>query len=215
MSKIKAIIFDMDGVLIDAKEWHRNAFVSALLHFGYDVSSEISEDFEGLPTKKKLEILSVKKGLPKNLHESINKLKQTYTIEFINSNCKPLAIHQEALSKLKGEGYRLALASNSIRSTIDLMLEKADLNKYFEFTLSNQDVKEPKPNPEIYLKTLEKLGLKSDECLVVEDSPNGIEAATKSGAHVLEVKSVFDVTYQNVKNKINQIEQSLIMENVK
>jgi beta-phosphoglucomutase-like phosphatase (HAD superfamily) len=207
MTKIKAVIFDMDGVLIDAKDWHYEALNQALGLFGYEISRyDHLVTFDGLPTKKKLEMLSMERGLPKGLHNFINHMKQIYTMEHVYMKCKPLFNHQYALSKLKAEGYKLALGSNSVRITIDMMMEKADLNKYFDFTLSNQDVVKSKPDPEIYLKAIERLKLKPEECLVVEDNQNGVKAALASGANLLQVKDVYDVTYTNIKRRIAEIE---------
>lgn len=207
MTKIKAVIFDMDGVLIDAKDWHYEALNQALDLFGYKISRyDHLVTFDGLPTKKKLEMLSIEKGLPKGLHKFINHMKQIYTMEHVYMKCKPLFNHQYALSKLKAEGYRLALASNSVRATVDMMMEKADLRKYLDFSLSNEDVAKSKPDPEIYLKAISKLGLNPQECLVIEDNVNGIKAANASGAYLLKVDTVYDVTYQNIKNRINEIE---------
>lgn len=207
MIRIKAVIFDMDGVLIDAKDWHYEALNQALELFGYKISRyDHLVTFDGLPTKKKLEMLSIEKGLPKGLHKFINEIKQKYTMEHVYMKCKPLFCHQYALSKLKSEGYGLALASNSVRVTIDMMMEKADLQKYLDFTLSNQDVTKSKPDPEIYIKAISRFGLKPEECLIVEDNPNGIKAALASGANLLKVDTVNDVTYQNIKNRIREIE---------
>lgn len=210
MTKIKAIIFDMDGVLIDAKDWHYEALNQALDLFGYKISRyDHLVTFDGLPTKKKLEMLSLEKGLPKGLHKFINKMKQIYTMEFVYTKCKPLFNHQYALSKLKAEGYGLALASNSVRITIDMMMEKSDLQKYLDFTLSNQDVTNAKPNPEIYQTAIKRFGYKPEECLIVEDNPNGVRAALDSGANLLKVETVYDVNYLNIKNRIKEIEDSI------
>lgn len=207
MSKIKAIIFDMDGVLIEAKDWHYEALNQALELFGYKISRyDHLVTFDGLPTKKKLEMLSMERGLPKGLHKFINDMKQEYTMQHVYMKCKPLFCHQYALSKLKAEGYKLALGSNSVRITIDMMMEKADLAQYMDFTLSNQDVSKSKPDPEIYNTAINRLGLKPEECLIIEDNPNGIKAAIASGAHLLKVETVNDVTYQNIKKRIAEIE---------
>jgi beta-phosphoglucomutase-like phosphatase (HAD superfamily) len=206
-NKIKAIIFDMDGVLIDAKEWHYEALNQALELFGYSISRyDHLVTFDGLPTRRKLEMLSMERGLPRGLHDFINKMKQIYTMERVYIKCKPQFIHQYALSRLKAEGYRLAVASNSIRDTIDMMMEKADLVQYFEFMLSNQDVKKHKPDPEIYTTAINQLGLSSEECLIVEDNQNGIKAALASGGNLFKVETVNDVTYKNITDRINDIE---------
>lgn len=207
MGKIKAIIFDMDGVLIDEKEWHYEALNKALALFGYEISRyDHLITFDGLPTKTKLEMLSMERGLPERLHPYINKLKQKYTIERVYMDCHPIFTHQYALSKLKAEGYHLACASNSVRASIQLMMERSDLLQYLDFFLSNQDVVKAKPDPEIYDKAVERLGLLPDECVVCEDNKNGILSAQRAGTNVLEISSVYDVNYDNIKDFIKRIE---------
>lgn len=196
----------MDGVLIDAKDWHYESLNRALSHFGQEINRyEHLVTFDGLPTKKKLEMLSMEGRIPKGLHQFIDQLKQTYTMEIIYQKCKPVFHHQYALSKLKNEGYRLAVCSNSVRNTIDVMMEKSSLSQYLEFFLSNQDVIKGKPDPEMYNKAIERMGLSPKECLIVEDNENGIKAAKASGAHVLQVHNTGDVTYANIKRKLNSI----------
>jgi beta-phosphoglucomutase len=200
---IKAVIFDMDGVLIDAKDWHYEALNRALKHFGQEINRyEHLVTFDGLPTKKKLEMLTLEGRIPKGMHTFIDQLKQQYTMEIIYNKCKPIFHHQYALSKLKNEGYQIAVCSNSIRKTIEVMMEKSSLAPYLNFFLSNQDVVKGKPDPEIYTKAIEKLGLQPNECLIVEDNENGIKAAKASGGNLLQVNNIYDVTYQNIVNKI-------------
>ncbi len=207
MNKIKAVIFDMDGVLIDAKEWHYEALNRALGLFGYEISRyEHLVTYDGLPTADKLSMMTLEKQLPKGLHKYINALKQEYTMEKVFVNCRPLFVHEYALSKLKSEGYRLAVASNSIRATVDIMMQKASLERYLEFSLSNQDVTKAKPDPEIYNVAIERLGLNPWECLVVEDNKNGIAAAAASGANVMKVETVYDVNYDNIRKNIERCE---------
>jgi beta-phosphoglucomutase len=211
MPTIKAIIFDMDGVLIDAKDWHYEALNKALGLFGIEISRyDHLITYDGLPTKKKLEMLSAERGLPVHLHDFINSMKQQYTMEMVYAQCKPRFCHEYALSHLKRAGYKLAVASNSIRQTIQVMMEQSSLLPYLDFYLSNQDVKIGKPDPEIYTKAIQKLGLMPNECLVVEDNAKGIQAARASGAWVLEVSEVDDVTYQNISEKIIKIESTTI-----
>lgn len=203
---IKSIIFDMDGVLIDAKEWHYDALNRALGLFGLEISRyDHLVTYDGLPTKKKLEMLSIEKGLPIGLHKFINLIKQKYTMEIVYSKCKPIFHHEYALSRLKHEGYRLAVCSNSIRHTIEVMMEKSTLLQYLEFYLSNEDVTNGKPDPEMYLNAIGRLGLHPSECLIIEDNENGIKAAIASGAHLLRVDSIDDVNYYNISRRIEQI----------
>ncbi|NFO55423.1 HAD family phosphatase [Clostridium botulinum] len=200
---IKAVIFDMDGVLIDAKEWHYEALNKALRLFGYEISRyDHLVTYDGLPTSKKLEMLSMERGMPQKLHRFINDLKQQYTVDKIFTDCHPLFVHEYALSNLRAEGYKLAVASNSIRNTVDLMMQKSSLLQYLDFFLSNQDVKKGKPDPEIYQVAIAKLGVDPRECLVVEDNKNGIQAARLAGAHVMEVSTVYEVNLDNIRHHI-------------
>src|SRR5471032_1181815 len=117
MTKIKAVVFDMDGVLIDAREWHYEALNRALNHFGFTISRyDHVVTFDGLPTRMKLEMLSREQTLPRSLHGFLNELKQLYTTEIVHARCKPVFQHEYALSHLKAAGYKLAVASNSVRN---------------------------------------------------------------------------------------------------
>jgi beta-phosphoglucomutase-like phosphatase (HAD superfamily) len=206
-SKIKAVIFDMDGVLIDAKDWHYDALNKALAKFGMEISRlEHITTYDGLSTGQKLKILTKLNALPESLHDFINELKQQYTMDIVNQKCKPSFQHQYALSHLSNEGYKLAVASNSIRNSVSVMMEKSKLSEYLEFYLSNQDVVKAKPDPEIYNTAIKKLGLLPDECVIVEDNENGLKAARASGAHVLQVETVIDVNYDNIKKFIQELE---------
>jgi beta-phosphoglucomutase len=206
---IKAVIFDMDGVLIEAKDWHYEALNRALRLFGMEISRyEHLTTFDGLPTKRKLQILSTQNNLPVELHDFINDMKQRYTMEIVNAQCKPRFIHEYALSKLKANGYKLAVCSNSIRDTIEVMMRKAALAEYLEFIVSNQDVTKAKPDPEMYNKAIAQMGFSPNECLIVEDNENGIRAARASGAHVMEVDEVTDVTYANITARIAECEKA-------
>ena len=203
---IKAVIFDMDGVLIDAKEWHYEALNKSLNILGYSISRyDHLVLYDGLPTKQKLEMLSKERGLPKKLHTFINTVKQKYTMELVHSNCKPIFQHEYALSKLKSNGYKIACASNSIRNSIDIMLKKSDLYDYMDIIYSAEDVVNPKPDPEIYIKSIESLKLKPNNCLILEDNEHGILAAKASGAHVLVIKNIDEVNLQNIEEKIKEI----------
>lgn len=209
--KIKAVIFDMDGVLIEAKDWHYEALNKALSLFGYTITREEHlTAYDGLPTKVKLQFLTEQKGLPKALHKLINEMKQQYTAAMILQYCRPRFNHEFALAKLKSEGYKIAVCSNSIKSTIELMMDKSALAPYLTFTISNEEVKKAKPDPEIYNKAIERLGLSPKEVLVVEDNINGVKAALAAGANLLQVNTVDDVTYKNIKEKIKEIESKTL-----
>lgn len=197
----------MDGVLIDARDWHYRAFNRALGLFGMEISYyDHLVTYDGLPTYKKLEMLSAERGLSEKLHPFINEMKQKYTMELVYSHCKPQFHHEYALSRLKKEGYQLAVASNSIRDSVKVMMERSGLINYLDLYLSSQDVKMGKPDPEIYLLTIQRLGINGNECLIVEDNENGKRAARESGAWLMEVNDVKEVNYQNIIRTIQQLD---------
>ena len=114
--------------------------------------------------------------------------------------------HQYALKRLKDDGYKLAVCSNSIRKTIETLMELSSLSHNLDIIISNQDVENGKPNPEMYLKAMNNLGVEASECLILEDNPHGIEAAVASGGHLLKVGLPQEVTYQAIKARISEIE---------
>ncbi len=203
---IKAIIFDMDGVLIDARDWHYESLNKALSLFGFDINmSDHLNYFDGLPTRKKLIKLTNEYGFPEKLHEFINELKQKYTQEIAFVNCKPVFAHEYMLASLADMNFKLACCSNSVRESVDMMLSKAQLYDYFNYTLSNEDVEKPKPSPDMYQKAVKYLKMEPSECLIVEDNENGIKAAIASGCHVLRVKDPDDVHLDRVLTKVKEI----------
>ena len=203
MPRIRAVLFDMDGVLIDARDWHYEALNRALKLFGFAISRyDHLVTFDGLPTRKKLEMLSREQNLPVRLHGFLNDLKQVYTTEIVHARCKPRFQHEYALSRLKAEGYRMAVASNSVRASLELMMEKSQLRDYLDGIVSNQDVTQAKPAPEIYLKAAAMVGAAPAECLVVEDNANGIAAAQAAGCPLLVVQDVSEVTYDRIAARI-------------
>lgn len=203
---IKAVLFDMDGVLIDAKEWHYESLNRALELFGVSISrADHLTTFDGLPTKDKLKILSIEKGLPVELHSFINEMKQAYTMDIIQTQCKPQFEQEYALSKLKSLGFKIAVCSNSIRDSVVAMMEKSGLISYIDVIISNQDVSKGKPDPEMYQKAMSYFGLSPQHCLIVEDNENGIRAARAAGGHLLVVKEVSETNFQNIALRIQEI----------
>jgi len=204
---IKAVIFDMDGVLIDAKDWHYEALNRALRLFGMEISrSDHLTTFDGLPTRRKLEMLTVTENLPEGLHRFLNDLKQVYTLELVSSRCRPTFAHEFALARLKARGVKLAVASNSVRNSVVSMMDRANLTRHLDLMLSNEDVSRAKPDPEIYRTAMERLGVSPHEALIVEDNEHGIMAARASGGHLLVVQTPADVTLSNIDRRIAEIE---------
>jgi beta-phosphoglucomutase-like phosphatase (HAD superfamily)/dTDP-glucose pyrophosphorylase len=205
---IKAIIFDLDGVLVDADKWHFNALNVALQHSEVDPISwqEHLTIYKGIPTRKKLEILTERKGLPRELWDKINGSKQDVTTDIISKFCTP-DLEKIEMMKLLKRKYPVVICSNAIRPTVELMLQKSGLLPYVDFYLSNQDVKTPKPDPEIYLKAFERLGMQADECVIVEDSDVGKRAAAASGGVLCSVGGPSEVNYYRILRTIIESER--------
>jgi beta-phosphoglucomutase len=212
VTKIDAVVFDMDGVLIDAREWHYEALNRALGLLGYEITRyEHLSTYDGLPTRRKLQMLTIERGLPEQLHGFVNSLKQQYTMELVATSCHPTFHHEYALARLSAAGYRLGLASNSIRSTVEEMLKRANLSPYLQLMLSSEDVAHPKPDPEIYRLAMSRLGVSPAATLIVEDNENGVKAAMASGAHVMAVRGPDDVTLPAIEARIRAAETSDVL----
>jgi HAD superfamily hydrolase (TIGR01509 family) len=209
MKKIKLIIFDLDGVLVDAKELHYEALNQALESIDPKYVIERDEHlstYDGLNTTKKLQMLSERKGLPVEAHNNVWKKKQEMTVRII-SNYKRDERICSVLERLRDEGYTICVASNSIRETVKMMLLRKGFMEYIDFFYSNQDVKFPKPNPEIYLQCMIKAGVSPKETIIVEDSHIGRKAAQESGAFLCPVIDSDDVTYEKLNEHIEKHEE--------
>ena len=202
---IKLIIFDLDGVLVDARELHYEALNKALgsIDKKYIIKrDEHLSTYDGLSTTKKLDMLFKNKGLSVELHNSIWNLKQEMTIKIIDGFSIDNRI-RGILRSLKLEGYTIACATNSIRETAKLQLIRKGFFEYIDFMYSNQDVKNPKPNSEMYLKCMIKAEVNPTETVIVEDSHIGRKGVLSSGAYLCAVEDCEDVSYEKVKKVID------------
>jgi len=181
---IEAILFDLDGVLVDAADWHYDALNAALAANGYSAITREDHEyhFNGKPTRVKLDML----GIPEEDREKIAEAKQMRTIDIIGERCRPDEEKINMLKLLKHMGFKLAVCSNAVRETVDAMLCATGYDIYMDLTLSNEDVVDPKPSPDIYLSAMQDLGVEPNSCMIVEDSEVGRLAAVTSGAHVLQ-----------------------------
>ena len=205
---IKLIVFDLDGVLVDAKEIHYESLNKALEQIDEKFVLNREEHltkYDGLPTKTKLNLLSTDKGLPQSTHDKIWELKQTLTFDVIKEQLKEDLKLKDVLRKLKKDGYKIYVASNSIRESIKLMLHKTGLLEYVDHYFGNEDVKYSKPHPEMYLKSMVHAGVKPNETMVIEDSFHGRQAALDSGAYLCAVETPNDVTYDKITNLIKSV----------
>lgn len=192
---IKAVIFDLDGVLVGACEWHRIALNESLKEVcNYEISlDDHYKEFNGIPTKVKLKKLAEKKIISEDKFKLIEEIKQKKTIQAINSFAYVREEKIELLKHIKSKNIKLACYTNSIRETAELMLEKTGILKFFDLVVTNQDVKNSKPDPEGYKLCFKILNLNPEETIIIEDSENGFLAASLSKANVIRVKDQEEV----------------------
>jgi len=206
---IKLIIFDLDGVLVEAKQIHYEALNKALGE-KYSISwDEHLYTYDGIKTNQKLDMLTKNKDLPINFHKQIWDDKQKYTLEAL-SNLQPNTQLQVCMDLLINGGYKLVVCSNSIRKTVLTVLSKFDIIDRFDLILSNEDVNNSKPHPEMYWKAMSVMGCLPEETLIIEDSPYGLLAASRSKAHVMRVGSPKEITYNNIYKHLNKEKISMM-----
>ena len=202
--KIKLIIFDLDGVLVEAKNIHYDALNEALGKEYLISWNEHLSTYDGLKTNQKLDMLSERKGLPTELHRDIWNHKQKLTLQKLKQ-LKPSEVLNELMDSLVERGYKIAVCSNSIRKTVLTVLSKLGIMEYMDLVISNEDVQNSKPHPEMYWKGISMMSCLPEETLIVEDSPYGLLAAARSKSHILRVKNTKEVTLENLNNKLIQI----------
>jgi len=201
---IKLILFDLDGVLVDTKEIHFKCLNEAIEYYSDSSKiitlSEHHSKYDGLKTFDKLSHLTKEKGLDSNLHDLIWNKKQELTLnELYKLNKSNILI--DIFETLKRENFILGCCSNSIRKTIQTVLDRIGISCYIDIVLSNEDVLYPKPYPEIYWKAMQSFGIFPEDTLIVEDSPTGLMAAYRSSANVLRVNSPEDLNLDKILNK--------------
>lgn len=193
---IKLILFDLDGVLIDAKDIHYRTLNLALGEYAI-TNEEHLNIYDGHKTRQKLNMLTKNKGLPLSKHDHIYEVKQNLTIAEI-CNLKPTPHIVQLFKFLHEEGYQIGVCSNSIRRTVLTALAKSELIEYCSVIISNEDVKNSKPHPEMYWKAMSLMGVTPEETVIIEDSPPGILAATRSKAKCIRVTSPYEVNIDNI-----------------
>ena len=204
---IKLIIFDLDGVLIDSKQTHYEALNRAL---GEEYAISIEEhlaNYDGLPTRSKLNMLSERKGLPTDRHALIARAKQKATVDILKETVGPRDDFTDMCRELKDRGYIVACASNAVRDTVKMSLLQLGIIEYFDFWYSNEDVQNPKPHFEMYFKCMLKANCKPSETLIIEDSHIGRQAVIDSGAHLLAVEDTKDIWLSKILDAIEEHEE--------
>lgn len=207
MKTQKLVIFDLDGVLIDSRDIHYHSLNSALekIDKKYVISkNEHLSTYDGLSTAKKLQMLTETKGLPQDLHSQIWEQKQSETISILRNtphNYEAISIMQSLIEM----GWKIAVASNAIRETVIASLHSIGVLHYVSYVMSNQDVKYPKPHPEMYWRCMISAGAVPSSTLIIEDSHIGREGAINSGAFLHPIKDSHDLKKDQVMKAIEKI----------
>lgn len=198
---IKLVLFDLDGVLIDTKWMHFSTLNEALgPEFAISEEEHINI-YDGRKTTQKLDMLTQRKELPPSRHKEIYDKKQALTLEEI-VKIEPRPYIVDLFRKLSEDGYMIGCCSNSIRRTVLTALAKSGLMEYLSVIISNDDVKNPKPHPEMYWKAMSMQGCLPEETAIVEDSPQGLAAAYRSRANVIRVSSPEETNIDNIYSKL-------------
>lgn len=204
----KLIVFDLDGVLVDSKTIHFDALNDALraLNPDYVITQEEQENiYEGLPTKAKLSLLNKYKGLPEERFDSVWRLKQDIT-SMMFSNIPEDKELIRLLTIIKDNKINIAVASNSIHNTVFDCLEGLGIINLVDHVVSNEDVKHPKPHPEMYWKAMSYFGVIAEETVIFEDSLVGKLAARDSKATLIEIKNRADLTEDKINKAISLLQ---------
>ena len=204
---IRAVAFDLDGVLIDSKDLHFEALNKAIDKVAGEAWMLSKEEhyraYDGLPTKTKLSMLHQRKGLPKKFFHKIWLHKQKETARML-SKLPSQARIRRIFSYLSCRGLKIFVATNSTRKTALQVVRRLNLLPYRIKVISSGDVRKPKPHPEIYLRCMVEASCRPDELLVVEDSPSGIQSAADSGAKFIVIKKPSDLTLKRIRGELEQ-----------
>jgi HAD superfamily hydrolase (TIGR01509 family) len=205
----KLVIFDLDGVLIDSRELHYHALNNALKKIGNEFivsREEHLSTYDGLNTTRKLEMLSEQKGLDRKHFNQVWQEKQKATFELI----RQFPINHTAkyiITQLKLKGWKVAVASNSIRETVRIALDSIGVLGDIDYIVSNQDVHYAKPFPEMYWRCMIALNALPKNTIIVEDSHIGRQGAIDSGAILYAVENSKDLNGIKFMERIEQFER--------
>ncbi len=188
---LKAVLFDMDGVIVDSEPLHKKAYYKMFKDVGIDVSERLFESFTGQSTLKICKTLCHDFSLSNSPEDLVN-LKRKH-FKYIFENDKDFKLIDGVLDLIKDyirNGLVLVLASSASMVTINNIFKRFNLDKYFTAKLSGADLHASKPHPEIFIKAAKSSGFKKDECIVIEDSTNGIKAAIAAGIYCIGFDSI-------------------------
>jgi HAD superfamily hydrolase (TIGR01509 family) len=193
--RFEAVIFDMDGVLIDSEPLHFAALSSLLARDGVALSHAENEEFIGVTSQTMFSTLIARHDLPKSVADYMTLFDQG-VLRVLDGSHPPQPGVVPLIAYARSLGMRLAVASSSRRGWIEATLRSTGLSHAFDVVVSGDDVESSKPDPQIYMLAAERLGVSAERCLAIEDSPNGVESAVRAGMTVLGVRTPYTANLQ-------------------
>lgn len=219
MEMIKAVIFDMDGLMIDSERVTYDGYVIECKKLGHTMTKDFYKTLLGKPTKAIYERFHTEFGEDFPIEEVIQKVHQ-YMADLFENEGVPLKEGLiELLKYLKENDYKTIVATSSQRHRVDHILELSGLQKYFDDSICGDEVTKGKPDPEVFLKSCQKLGITPDEALVLEDSESGINAAYSAGIKVICIPDLkypdhkFAIMTNKIMDNLSNVRDYLANEN--
>jgi HAD superfamily hydrolase (TIGR01509 family) len=187
---IQAVIFDLDGVIIDSEPMHLEVDRNIIRSIGIDISDEELKKYIGVSNVKLWSDLVGKYKINHNVEELVNQQKNSKIKAFKENDLKPVRGVVELIDSIRKANLSLAIASSSPKEFIDVVLKRLDMQNKFEFILSGENFKKGKPEPDIFLTAAKLLGKSPEQCVVIEDSTHGITAAKRAGMKCIAYRNL-------------------------
>ena len=185
----KAVIFDMDGVVIDSEPLHERSSRIVLAQHNLEIQDEVFADFKGSTDRTILEYLIAENNLDVGVEDLLKQKRSTYAS--LIDELQPIHGVISFINRISGD-YRLALTTSASRRNKELAFSKFNLHRFFEVVITSDDINNPKPDPEPYLETTTRLAIDPQDCVVIEDSFNGVRSASGAGCTVVGITTSFE-----------------------
>ena len=193
----KAVIFDMDGVIIDSQPLYHAFDVRMLRQFGIPATKETPIPYSGLTSVDRMTKYKKDFGLEATVEELIKMSVDSMREVFLTSELLPIDGIPELLSYIKGAGLYIGVASSTSHELIEIILRRLDVLRYIEKIVSGEDVKAGKPAPDVYLKAAEAFGVLPNECIAIEDSVMGMRSAKAAGFTCIGYRNSYTRDYSS------------------